>query len=184
MAVSGERRSWDTARSSAVFSASLRRSASASSTSLGQPLALLGQLAQRGERLLGLLGTPPRPGRELAHDDRGDEEDEEGEPVLGVLDRERVERLDEEEVEGEHAPDRRADGVDDPPGDRDRDDRQQVEHRQAEHGHMALEELDGAGDERERAGGGRDPGERSHPGNGTPRALLYPLVPATDEVAR
>ena len=31
--MSGERRSWDTARSRAVFSASLRRSASASSTS-------------------------------------------------------------------------------------------------------------------------------------------------------
>jgi hypothetical protein len=134
----------------------------------GQALPLLGQLAQGGESRLGLLGAAARPAGELAHDDGRDDEDEEGEPVPVVLDRERVERRDEQEVEGDHAADRDGDGEDASPGDRDRDDREEVEHRQAEHRHVPLQELDRARHERERAGRCRDPGERSHPGNGTP----------------
>ena len=76
---------------------------------------------------------------------------------------------DEEEVEREHARDRDADGVDAPPRDRDRDDREQVEHGQAQNRDVPLEELDRARDERERNRAGRDPGERFHPGNGTPK---------------
>ena len=47
-----------------------------------------------------------RAGRELADDDRGDEVDGERDPVLGVAQRERVRRRQEEPVEGQHARDR------------------------------------------------------------------------------
>ena len=136
---------------------------------LREPLPLGGHLSQRVEGGLGLLRTASRTGCKLAHDHGRDEKDEQREPVARVLQGQRVERRQEEEVEGEHAPDRRPDAVCEPPRDGDRDDREQVEHGEAEHGHVALQQLDCARDERESGGRGRDPGERSHPGNGTPR---------------
>ncbi len=135
---------------------------------LREPLPLGGHLSQRLESRLGLFGAPPRAGCELADHDGRDEEDEQREPVARVLQGQRVERRQEEEVEGEHAPERRPDAVCESPRDGDRDDREQVEHGEAEDGHVALQQLDCARDERERGGRGRDPGERSHPGNGTP----------------
>ena len=138
IAVSGERRSWDTERSKRRLERVAPPQRLRLERLLREPLAFLRQLPQRDERRLRLLGPPPRPARELADDDRGDDEDEQREPVLRVLDRERVERRDEEEVEREHAPERRRRSRSRPPRDRDRDDREQVEHRQAEHGTCAA----------------------------------------------
>ncbi len=53
--------------------------------------------------LLGLRSPATRAGSELADDDGGDEVDGKRDPVLSVGERERVERLEEEEVEGQHA---------------------------------------------------------------------------------
>jgi hypothetical protein len=82
---------------------------------------------------LGLAGLASRGGREAANDERRDQEDRERDDVAIIGDREPVSRLDEEEVERDHAEDRGRDGGDLTATDRDEQDRQQVE--DAETGH-------------------------------------------------
>ena len=83
--------------------------------------------------LLGLRRAPARTRREAADDDRGDEVDPEHDPVLGVAERKRVPRRQEEPVEREHAGDRDGNRVRKTPDDRHREHGEQVEHAEAEY---------------------------------------------------
>ncbi len=99
--------------------------------------------------LLGGRGAPPGARRELADDDGGGEVDREREPVLAVRQRERVDRRQVEPVEGEHARHRDDERERQPVDHCDRQHGEDVEHAEAEHGDVRLEELDRRGDDRD-----------------------------------
>ena len=114
----------------------------------GSPLEEVGRDVREERRLtpplLRLDRSAAGAGRELADDDRRARVDGEREPVLAVRQRERVDRRQEEEVEGEHAADRNRQREREPPLDGHGQDGEDVEHAQAEDGHEAPEEEDGA----------------------------------------
>ncbi len=140
------------------------------SESLGQRVELFGdrRALQEGSRhlceerlltltLLGLGRAAAHAGRKIADDDSGDEEDRERHPVLGIREGERVERWQEEEVEGQHARDRRGNGVREPPDDRDRYDREEVQRDQADGRCDDVEPVDDARDEGDHEDAGSNP---------------------------
>ena len=86
MAVSGVRRLCVSASSSAAFSCSLRRAASASLARSNAAPQLLIELLDFAAALLRLELAPLGPRRQLADDDRGDGEREERDPVVRILD--------------------------------------------------------------------------------------------------
>ena len=113
---------------------------------------LRGDVCEQRRLVLPLLrlGGLPSPARsELADDDGGDEVDGKRDPVLSVRERERVERLEEEEVEGEHARDGDRDRVSHAPDDGDRQHGEDVERTEAEDGRPRVEKRDRDRDERD-----------------------------------
>ena len=110
IAVSGVRRSWDTERSSEVFSSSERRTASASIASSRIRSRSAASAAASSQRPVGLLapalrlgGPRPRQLGQGAAGDRDDDEDDQGDDVVLGVDRERAQRRQVEEVEDERA---------------------------------------------------------------------------------
>ena len=134
----------------------------------------LGQRVRLGPPLLGVVPTRPGARGERAHGEGDHEVDGEREPVLALLQVERVVRRQEEPVEDEHARDRDDRGERRPPEDRDRQHREHVERAEAEHGHVRLEERDDGAHEHDDAGtrqhAHQELGPRSHAGNGTQAA--------------
>jgi hypothetical protein len=118
---------------------------------LGDPVQLAADalsLEQRGRDTRKQRRLPRLPARaclQLADDDGRHEEDGEGEPVPRVRQCEGVDRREEEEVEREHARDRDRDRVGQAPEDRDRKDGEDVEHSQAEHRDVGVQERDRSG---------------------------------------
>ena len=85
---------------------------------------------------------------ELAHDNRGHEEDRERDPVLRLPQGERVQGRQEEEVEGEHAHERDADGIGEAVEDRHRQHREEVERPEAEDRRDLVQPVDRAAHDR------------------------------------
>jgi hypothetical protein len=88
-----------------------------------------------------------------------------------------VPRRQEEEVEDEHPADRDTGRVDEPPGDRDRQDREQVEHGEAQHRDVRLEQRDDAGHRGEEHQAHDRPAgrpETAHPGGSAIDPQLHP----------
>ena len=100
IAVSGVRRLCVSASSSAALSCSLRRAASASLARSNAALQLLIQPLDLLPPRLRLGRAPLGARRQLAGDDRGDGEGDEGNPVLGVLDAEAGRREEEVRIRG------------------------------------------------------------------------------------
>ncbi len=126
--------------------------------------------------LLRLGGAATRPRRELADDERRNGIDSQGEPVRRLLQRERMGRRQEEEVEREHARDRDRKRPADPPRHGDWQHGEHVEHAEGKRRREGLErpdeqrghchrrdrsrKLDGHGETVPRRPGG--PGLRAH----------------------
>ena len=98
--------------------------------------------------LLGLVRPAPSARCEAADDDGGCQVHGEREPVPAVGQRQGVRRRQEEEVEREHARHRDRHRVQPSPGDGDRQDREHVEHAEAQDGDVRLEEPDRRRDDR------------------------------------
>ena len=107
--------------------------------------------------LLGIRSAPAVARGETPDDDRGDDVHGECEPVAPFGKSERVQRREEEEVEREHARDGDRDGEERPPEDRDGEDCEEIEDAEAQHGHHAVEELDGDRHGGDQARTGHDP---------------------------
>jgi hypothetical protein len=91
----------------------------------------------------GHLGSRPLEGDQLADDEADEQEQEEVHPLGGILDRERVQRQDEQEVVEQ----KRGDGGNDRPegaaDDRRCDHRRQIGRRGVQHADVSLEQRDG-----------------------------------------
>ena len=111
----------------------------------------LGEHGRLATPLLGVLLPAACARRERADDDRSDEVDGEREPICAVAQLQRVLRRQEEPVEREHARDRDRNGEAEAPCDRDRQHGEDVQHAEAEHGHVRVQRLDRAGDDDDRA---------------------------------
>ena len=155
--VSGVRRSWEIERSSAVFSSSLRRSASAStisacirSRSSASAASSASARSACSRPPLGLERLCPRQAGDGAADRRDDHEGRQRDPVLFVGDREAVQRRDLEEVEGDGAGDRGEQAQPQAPDDRDQQDRRQVDDAERDNRRDRLQRVDDqrAGDDR------------------------------------
>ena len=175
--VSGVRRSWEIERSRAVFSSSLRRSASASTASAcirsrsrvsasSSAQSAIGFLAAT----LGLDRASTRQAGDGAADDRRDHERGQGNPVLLLGDREAMQRWDLEEVEGGGAGNRGEQSQPQPPHDRDQQDRRQVDDPERDDRRHLLERVDeqrSRGDSDKRC---RNPSQAA--GGSAPKAII------------
>ena len=105
----------------------------------------------------GLARQPPRARCELTDDDADRQVDGERDPVLGLAERERVHRRQEEEVERQHRGDGDRNRVGEPVDDSDRDDGEHVEHAQADDRSDRAQRIDGAGYDSDSADAEHDP---------------------------
>jgi hypothetical protein len=89
-----------------------------------------------------LARLPPRTSRQFADHNRCHQEHSQREPVARIRQRERVQRRQKEEVERRHARDRDGNRVGQTPHDRHRQNGEDVEHAEAEHRHVRLQQFD------------------------------------------